>query len=98
MGKKNSENIENIEPVVETTEEPVVETTENRTVGVVDNCTRLNVRQSPSKQSNVLTIVSKGTGLGINLDESTEDFYCVRVLIDNELVEGYCLKDFIEIK
>lgn len=114
MGRKNSEIIENIEPVVETTEEPVVEPTEepvveptvepvvepteNYTVGVISKCDRLNIRQLPTKQSNVLTVLSKGTELNIDLDESTDDFYCVHVLINNELVDGYCVKEFIEIK
>ena len=59
---------------------------------------RLNVRTEANKESNVLTVISKGTGVGINLTKSTEDFYCVNVLVNNELTNGYCMKEFIDVK
>ena len=63
-------------------------------LGVIVGCTMLNMRKEPSKDSDVVTILSKSDSVQVYLDESTEDFYKVRI-VDKE---GYCVKDFIEIK
>lgn len=63
-------------------------------LGVIVGCTMLNMRKEPSKDSDVVTILSKSDSVQVHLDESTEDFYKVRI-VDKE---GYCVKDFIEIK
>ena len=61
---------------------------------VVANCSKLNVRKEASKDSDVVRVVVKGDELVVDLDASTEDFYKVEVAG----MEGYCVKDFIEIK
>ena len=63
-------------------------------LGVIVRCTMLNMRKKPSKDAEVVTILSKSDSVDVYLDESTEDFYKVRI-VDKE---GYCVKDFIEIK
>lgn len=74
--------------------EPEVEKTIVKTKGIV-NAAKLNVRKEASKDADVLTVISKGTGVGINLTESTEDFYCVDVIVNSEMTTGYCMKEFI---
>ena len=56
---------------------------------------KLNVRKEADKEADVLTVISKGTGVGIDLANSTEEFYCVQVIVDAELATGYCMKEFI---
>ena len=111
MGNKKKveeEVILTVEPEV-TTEEPTVEpevTTEEeieeekhlvRTNGIV-TAAKLNVRKEADKDGDVLTIISKGTGVGINVEKSTEKFYCVNVVVNGELATGYCMKEFIQVK
>ena len=59
---------------------------------------KLNVRKEANKEADVLTIISKGTGVEINLTKSTEDFYCVKVLVNAELTTGYVMKEFVNVK
>lgn len=71
------------------------------TTGIVANCARLNVRKEADKEADVLCVISKGVNVAVNLDESTEDFYKVCTPAgtgDLFGVEGYCMKQFIEIK
>lgn len=68
-------------------------------VATVTGCKRLNVRKGPSKDSEVLCIIDKDTELTV--DEAaitTDDFIKVIVNYNNNLVEGYCMKQFIIIK
>lgn len=66
------------------------------TKGVV-SANKLNVRVEANKDAKVLTIVSKGTSLGINLTKSTDKFYCVNVIVNGEMTVGYCMKEFVTI-
>ena len=79
------ENIEEVELKAEVT-----------TKGVVI-ANKLNIRKEASKDADVLTIVSKGTGLGVNLTNSTDEFYCVNTMVNGEMTTGYCMKKFITI-
>ena len=65
--------------------------------GVV-KASKLNIRKEANKNADVLTVISKGTGVEINLTDSTEDFYCVKVLVNSELTDGYAMKEFIDLK
>lgn len=66
----------------------------NHVEGVVVNCTRLNIRAEANKEAAVVGIFSKGTSVMVELENSTDDFY----KIDTLGLEGYCMKNFIEIK
>ena len=85
----------NNEPVNENNEEEKKETIV-RAQGYV-NAAKLNVRREPNKDADVLTVISQGAGVGIDLTKSTEDFYCVEVVINSEVVSAYCMKQFITI-
>lgn len=71
----------------EVKEEPV-------TKGIVVNCFKLNVRRTANKLSKVLTVIEKGTEVIIANAKTSNGFYKVKV---ND-IEGYCVKDYIEIK
>ena len=79
------ENVEDIELKAEVTTKGVV----------VAN--KLNIRKEASKEAEVLTVVSKDTSVGINLTKSTDEFYCVNVIFNSEITEGYAMKKFVEI-
>ena len=92
--KNNEEVIEETEIVEE--EIAVEETEESKsTYGIVSSCGYLNVRKEPIKDAdNVLRTIELSALVVVDLDESTEDFYKV---ICEDGVEGYCMKDYIEI-
>lgn len=69
----------------------------NLIMGVVSNCSSLNIRKEPNIKSYILGAINKGTSLTINYDLSTNEFYAVSVMLSNELVNGYCVKSFIDI-
>lgn len=93
-----NDEVTNVEPIQNENIEPEVEEKVNLYKSGVVKAAKLNVRREASKDADVLTIVSKGTGLEINLTESTEDFYCVKVIVNSELTTGYVMKEFIQIK
>lgn len=64
--------------------------------GVVKS-NKLNVRKEPSKDAEILTTLVKDTPVGINLTKSTEDFYCVDVIVNSEMTTGYCMKEFVKV-
>lgn len=66
-------------------------------MGIVSNCSSLNIRKEPNLKSHILGAINKGTSLTINYDLSTDEFYAVSVLLSDELVNGYCVKSFIDI-
>lgn len=78
-----------LESVSEPAEEPVV-TIEKH--GVVAGCAKLNVRQNPNTDSEVMCVVGCGTDLVIDEKASTADFYKVCTAVG---VEGYCMKKFV---
>ena len=84
------------EPVKET-EDPEVKPeviVHNIIEGMVEGCARLNVRKEASKTADIVYTINKGDLVIVDLTNSTYDFY--KVVAPN--FEGYCVKDFIEIK
>ena len=83
------------EPVNVVPEEPVVETPIPEVVGVVTGCSRLNVRAKPDTDASVVCVIPKSSEVTIDESESTEDFYKVCTAAG---AEGFCMKEFIELK
>lgn len=54
---------------------------------------RLNVRQRPSFDSDVITVIEENQKVQIISSKSNSDFY--KVIVNG--VEGYCAKDFVEV-
>lgn len=63
--------------------------------GMVSNCRNLRVRKTPDKKSDVIAYLSAGTTVEIDDVKTVADFYKVRV---SDTVEGYCMRNFIEIQ
>ena len=86
------------EAAVEPVDRPVEEAPKKETkVGIVANCEKLNLRRSPLKDSdgaNIITELLSGVAVVIDEDESTPNFY--KVTTETGL-EGYCMKQFIEL-
>ena len=83
-----------MEPEVGPEVEPTVEPEEIDEIEGIVLPKRLNVRKEASKDSDVVCVVTKDTSLVVILTESTEDFYKVRTLD----TEGFCMKEFIELR
>lgn len=81
-----------VEEVVET---PIVEEVAVEKIGVVENCTRLNVRKEPNTEAEVVCVLTVPSEVTINEKESTEDFYKICTAAG---AEGFCMKKFIRIK
>ena len=81
------------EPVVEV-EQPVEEVVEQK-MGVVVNCTKLNVREFPDPDAEVVCTINASTNLLIDDEEFTDEYYKV---CTEAGVEGYCMKKFIAVK
>ena len=60
--------------------------------GVVDNCSKLNVREKPNIDAKVLTILNKGDKVQINSEN--DGWYSVVY----KGVSGFCMKEYINKK
>ena len=86
------------EAAAEPVDQPVEEAPKKESkVGIVVNCEKLNLRRSPLKDSdgaNILTELLSGVAVVIDENESTPNFY--KVTTETGL-EGYCMRQFIEL-
>ena len=78
----------------ESVAEVVLETVNQIKNGVVVYCRKLNVREAPNANANVVCVVDVSTNLVVYEDESTDDFYAVCTAGG---AEGYCMKQFVKI-
>ena len=81
--------------VIEETPEEVPDEPRQITMGVVTNCTKLNVREAPSKDSSIICTIDCLTEVMIDDEASTDDFYKVCIASGTE---GFCMKNFISIR
>ena len=106
--EENTTNVEeSTEEVIKNIDEAIVESNKleidennNRNIAqaTIIGYTKLNVRKNPSKDSEVVCIITKDSPITVDYNESTEDFYKVYVNVDNVPYEGFCMKEFISIK
>ena len=86
------------EAAAEPVDQPVEEAPKKETkVGIVANCEKLNLRRSPLTDSfgaNVITELLRVVVVVSDEDESTPNFY--KVTTETGL-DGYCMKQFIEL-
>lgn len=66
----------------------------NRVLGMVHECVKLNIRAAPAKTADIKTVEFAGTFLTVDLDKSTDDWYCVW---NAEGIEGFCMKQYVTI-
>ena len=76
---------------------PVVEpeVVKEPTLGTVVDCDKLRVRKQPNAMADVLCEIKDGSEVMIDEEESTDNFYKV---CTETGVEGFCMKQFIDIK
>lgn len=65
---------------------------EKTIIGIVSNCSKLNVREKPTKSGEVKCILNAGTEIIIDIEKSTNTWYYVTTPSG---IEGYCMKQFI---
>lgn len=63
--------------------------------GIVDNCIRLNVREKPSIDAEILTALEAGSEVRLLKDEMENGFYKVCTASG---LEGYCMCEYIVLK
>lgn len=63
--------------------------------GVVVGCDRLNVRKGPSKDTEAINVISKGTVVKIE-EVSIEGWF--KITTANDKINGYCMSEFIELR
>lgn len=84
-----------IEPEVET-EAPAPETEEpTPIVGVVSGCARLNIRKKPNVNGGVACVVTAGTKLTINPNNSNDRWFGVTL---SDGLKGYCMKQYVTLE
>ena len=83
------------EPENEITTEVEEPPKKEKVLGTVVNCPRLRVREHPSINAVVAAEIDEGSEVVINEDKSAEEFYSV---ITATGLEGYCMKDYIQLK
>lgn len=89
---------ETAEETAEVIEEPMVEEPtidESKHIsGVVVDCVKLNVREQPNPNADILGIINEGSEVLVNEEESTDDFYKI---CTSAGLEGYCMRKFVSI-
>lgn len=87
MSKKKKDYTKFSKPV----EKNVVDSIEK---AVVTDCLRLNVREAPCPNSDVVTVIDASSHIVVDRSESTDEFYKV---ITETGAEGFCMRKFITI-
>lgn len=63
--------------------------------GVVSGCAKLNIRNAPSLNGNVICTVNENTKLMLILEESTAEWYKV---CNSAGLNGFCMKKYVTVK
>lgn len=64
-------------------------------IGVVTDCLKLNIREKPTKDSRVVTVVTCLDELEIDMGDSNDDWYAVCIATG---IEGFCMKKFVAVR
>ena len=80
---------------IEEQEAGLCEDAARNVIGVVTDCLKLNIREKPSKDSRVVTVVTCLDKLEIEIGDSNDDWYAVCTATD---IEGFCMKKFVAVK
>ena len=79
---------------VEVEETPIPEIKEIKT-GIVVDCDKLNVREEPRSDADIICTIEKNSEVMIDEYESTNNFY--RVFTASG-IEGFCMKKYISVQ
>ena len=80
---------------IEEQEAGLCEDAARNVIGVVTDCLKLNIREKPSKDSRVVTVVTCLDELEIDIGDSNDDWYAVCTATG---IEGFCMKKFVAVK
>ena len=62
-------------------------------MGIVVNCEKLNVRNEPDKNADIVQIIDASSKVEISLNDSTDEFY--KVYTETGM-SGYCKKQYVK--
>lgn len=71
------------------------ETSSKLKEGIVTDCIKLNVRETPDTNAEILCEIQKDSEVMVDKSESTDEFYKVYT---NSSIEGFCMKKYIALK
>ena len=80
---------------VEEQETELCEDAARNVIGVVTDCLKLNIREKPSRDSKVVTVVTCLDELEIDMGDSNDDWYAVCTAAG---IEGFCMKKFVAVR
>lgn len=80
---------------IEEQETELCEDAARNVIGVVTDCLKLNIREKPSKDSRVVTVVTCLDELEIDIGDSNDDWYAVCTATG---IEGFCMKKFVAVR
>lgn len=71
------------------------EVVKNFATGVVTECVRLNIRETPDRDGKVVAIIDLLTDVVVDLENSTDEFYKISTATG---VAGFCMKKYIALR
>lgn len=74
---------------------PESEKTESDVYGYVTDCSKLNIRTKPISGAEVICTVNLNDKLLIDINRSTENWYCVTT---NVGIEGFCMNKYVTVE
>lgn len=80
---------------IEEQETELCEDAARNVIGVVTDCLKLNIREKPTKDSRVVTVVTCLDELEIDMGDSNDDWYAVCTATG---IEGFCMKKFVAVR
>lgn len=93
-----SEEPDTVPEVTSTANQPEEETfveEGSEVLAVVANCRKLNIREAPNMDADVVAVLPAGSEVMVDITISTDDFYKVCNAVG---IEGYCMKQYIELR
>lgn len=84
-----------VQMAIEEVAEPEVLTTEEPLTAVVVGCAKLNVREEPTPKATPVAVIDASNEVVVYDSESFGNYYKVCTASG---IEGYCVKDYLELK
>ena len=91
---ENSESLKKVDEPA-TIQNPELSKPAEPIIGIVTNCVRLNVRETPIITAKILSEVDVNSKLMIDETESTEEWFKIYTETG---IEGFCMKKFIAVQ
>lgn len=83
-----------VEPVLDPEVVPEVKMEVTNTKGVVVNCAKLNVREEPCIDADVVCVLNVMSEIEVNVAKSTDEWVYVCTAAGTE---GYCMRKFVDV-